>query len=78
MVRPWLRFHTPLIEPDMRRYRIRLTDKTSRLHPRHVVPKPAQAYEPEVPVQVREWIGSALAPSDLCLVRNHRRNRTAV
>ena len=30
--------------------RIRLSDKTSRLHPRHVVPKPAQAYEPEVPV----------------------------
>jgi hypothetical protein len=27
---------------------IRLSDKTSRLHPRHVVPKPAQAYEPEV------------------------------
>jgi hypothetical protein len=30
--------------------RIRLSDKTSRLHPWHVVPKPAQAYEPEVPV----------------------------
>jgi transposase len=29
---------------------IRLSDKTSRLHPRHVVPKPAQAHEPEVPV----------------------------
>jgi len=55
MVRPWLRFHTPLIEPDMRRDRIRLSDKTSRLHPRHVMPKPAQAYEPEVPVKVRGW-----------------------
>ena len=31
LVRPWLRFHTPLIEPDVRRYRIRLSDKTSRL-----------------------------------------------
>jgi hypothetical protein len=31
---------------------IRLSDKTSRLHPRHVVPKPTQAYEPEVPVKV--------------------------
>src|SRR5205823_2042562 len=41
--------------------RIRLSDKTSRLHPRHVVPKPAQAYEPEVPVKMREWIGPALA-----------------
>jgi hypothetical protein len=47
--------------------RIRLSDKTSRLHPRHVVPKPAQTYEPEVPVQVREWIGSALTPSDFML-----------
>src|SRR5207245_8150670 len=46
---------------------IRLSDKTSRLHPRHVVPKPAQAYEPEVPVKVREWIGPALASPDLVL-----------
>ena len=36
-------------EPDLRISRIRLSDKTSRLHPRHVVPKSAQAYEPEVP-----------------------------
>jgi len=47
--------------------RIRLSDKTSRLHPRHVVPKRRQAYEPEVPVQVREWIGPALASPDLVL-----------
>src|SRR5437868_3607407 len=61
MARPWPRFHTPLIEPDWQISRIRLTDKTSRLHPRHVVPKPAQAYEPKVPVKMREWIGPALA-----------------
>ena len=61
VARPWLRFHLPLIEPDMRIYRIRLSDKTSRLHPRHVVPKPAQAYETEVPVKVLEWIAPALA-----------------
>ena len=36
--KPWLRFHTPLIEPDMQVARIRLSDRTSRLHPRHVVP----------------------------------------
>jgi hypothetical protein len=47
--------------------RIRLSDKTSRLHPRHVVPKCSQADEPEVPVQVREWIGPALASPDLVL-----------
>src|SRR5260221_5759200 len=67
LVRPCLRFHTPLIEPDMQISRIRLSDKPSRLRPRHVVPKPAQAYEPEVPVKVREWIGPALAPPDLVL-----------
>src|SRR5712664_4422479 len=67
LVRPWLRFHTPLIEPDRQISRIRLSDKTSRLRPRHVVPKPAQAYEPKVPVKVREWIRSALASPDLVL-----------
>src|SRR6266550_9135930 len=60
VVRPWLRFHIPLIEPDMQISRIRLSDKTSRLHPRHVVPKPAQAYESKVSVEMREWIGPAL------------------
>jgi hypothetical protein len=51
--------------------RIRLSDKTSRLHPRHVVPKPAQAHEPEVPVKVREWIRPALASPDLVPVLRH-------
>src|SRR6476619_1352195 len=45
VVRPWLRFHTPLYEPDMQISRIRLSDKTSRLHPRQVMPKRGQAYE---------------------------------
>src|ERR1700680_5016754 len=61
LVRPWPRFHTPLIELDRQISRIQLSDKTSRLHPRHVVPKPAQAYGPKVPVKMREWIGPALA-----------------
>ena len=30
LVRPWPRFHTPLIEPDRQISRIRLSDKTSR------------------------------------------------
>src|SRR5258706_13315990 len=47
--------------------RIRLSDKTSRLHPRPGVPKRSQADEAEVPVQVREWIGPALASPDLVL-----------
>ena len=29
--RPWLRFHIPLIEPDVQISRIRLSDRTSRL-----------------------------------------------
>ena len=75
MAQPWLRFHTPLIEPDRQVSCIRLSDKTSRLRPRHVVPKPTQAYEPEVPVEVREWM---LRPRlTLCLRRNHRRTRAA-
>src|SRR6266436_9794845 len=48
--------------------RIRLSDKTSRFRPRHVVPKPGQAYETEVPVEVREWIGPAPTSPDLVLV----------
>src|SRR6202790_2797334 len=47
--------------------RIRLSDKTSRLHPRRVAPKRSQTYEPEVPVKVREWISPALASPDLVL-----------
>jgi hypothetical protein len=67
LAEPWLRFHTPLIEPDMQISRIRLSDKISRLHPRHVVPKSAQADEPKVPVKVREGISPALASPDLVL-----------
>jgi len=56
---PWLRFHIPLIEPDMQIARIRLSDKTSRLHPRLVTTQGSQTHETEVPVEVREWIGPA-------------------
>src|ERR1700738_1038742 len=51
----------------MRIARIRLSDKTPRLRPRHVVPKPGQTYEPEVPVEVREWIAPAPSPPDFVL-----------
>src|SRR5271155_6252344 len=46
---------------------IRLSDKTSRLRPRHVVSKPGQTHEPEGLVEVREWIAAALASSGLVL-----------
>ena len=45
---PSLRFHIPLIEPDVRISRIRLSDKTSRLHPRHAAPTVGQTDEPWV------------------------------
>src|SRR5208337_390202 len=54
-------------QPDRQISCIRLSDKTSRLRPRHVAPKPGQTYEPEVPVEVREWIDPALASPDLVL-----------
>jgi hypothetical protein len=40
LVQPYSVF-TLLIEPDMHSSCIRLSEKTSRLHPRHVVPNPA-------------------------------------
>src|SRR5208283_147024 len=58
---------SPLIEPDLQISCIRLSDKTSRLRPRHVVPKPTQTYEPEVPVEVRERIAPAPASPDVVL-----------
>src|SRR5437667_11648691 len=67
LVRPWLRFHTPLIEPDMQIFRIRLTEKTSRLHPRRAATKLCYPYEQEVPVKVRQWTAPALAAPGLVL-----------
>src|SRR6202041_324904 len=43
---------------------IRLTDKPSRFRPRHGMPKPAQTYEPEVPVEMREWIACGSSSPD--------------
>src|SRR6201984_790365 len=69
LVRPWLRFHTPLIEPDVQISRIRLSDKTSRLRPRLAAPTRGQAHETIMPVEVREWRRPALASPDPGLVR---------
>jgi len=60
------RFRVPvkssLVEPDRRIYRIRLSDKTSRLHPRLATTKLGQAYEPEVLVN---WLPPAFAGAGL-------------
>src|SRR5215469_14971829 len=68
LARPWLRFHTPLIEPDVQISRIRLPDKTSRLRPWLAAPACGQPYETVMPVEVREWIRPAPASPDLVLV----------
>src|SRR6516165_10719762 len=67
LARPWLRFHIPLIEPDWRISRNRLSDKTSRFRPRLAAPTRGQAYETVMPVEVREWIRPAPASPDLVL-----------
>jgi hypothetical protein len=54
-------------ERSRRISRTALSDKTSRLHPRRAAAEPGQTYEPEVPVEVREWIAPALASSALVL-----------
>ena len=53
---PWLRFQSPLIEPDMRFSRIRLSDKVLRFRPRKVTAPLGQSYQPQplVKVLVRE------------------------
>jgi hypothetical protein len=52
---------------QIRTCRFPASGSRTRHHPRHVVPKPAQAYEIEVPVKVLEWIAPALASPDLVL-----------
>jgi hypothetical protein len=39
--------------------------KISRRYPRRAPATPGQTYEPEVPVEMREWISPASASSDL-------------
>jgi len=48
-----LRFHIPLIEPDGRISRIRLSDKHSRLRPREVIRPHFQPDQSQGLVQVR-------------------------
>src|SRR5215472_16940445 len=68
LAQPWLRFHIPLIEPDVQISRIRLSDKASRLRPRLTAYPRGQAYQAKVAIQVREWIGPAPPMPDLVLV----------
>ena len=55
-----LRFHTPLIEPDMRLSRIRLSDKRSCLRPRQVTRQPRQPNQFQRLVEI--LVGEAIEP----------------
>ena len=50
------RFHTPLIEPDMRLSRIRLSDKRSCLRPWQVTRQPRQPNQFQILVEVLVWV----------------------
>src|SRR5215210_2639989 len=69
LAQPWLRFHIPLIEPDVQISRIRLSDKGSRLRPRLAAPARGRSepYQAKMAVQVRERIGPAPSSPDLVL-----------
>jgi len=54
------RFHTPLIEPDWRVWRIRLSDKRSCLRPRQVARQPGQPNQSQGLVEV--LVGEAIDP----------------
>src|SRR5271165_3722518 len=64
---PCLRFAAAVTGRSRRISRTALSDKTSRLHPRRATAELGQTYEPEVPVEVREWIAPALASPALVL-----------
>ena len=50
--RTMLRFHIPLIKPDVRVSRIRLSDKGSCVRTREVTPGPPKSDQTEAKVQV--------------------------
>ena len=51
MIAKTARFHSPLIEPDVRISRIRLSDKVSCVRPQVIAASPLKPYQPE-PAQV--------------------------
>jgi len=58
--RPWLRFHIPLFEPDVRYLRIRLSDKPSCLRPRKVARARRQMHQPQYLIEI--LVGEARRP----------------
>ena len=61
-----LRFHFPLIEPDLRISRIRLSDQKSRFRPRDVARPSREPHQTEFPVQI--VIGVQVVPQPAVFV----------
>ena len=61
LAQPWLRFHIPLIEPDVRNERIRLSEKVSRCRPRETTRPRGEADEAQHLVQ--GGFGKPIEPS---------------
>ena len=68
------RFHSPLIEPDGRFSRIRLSDKNSRFRPREGVRPGTQADQTQFVVQVPVGESCQSPVLHLVLAHNHRRS----
>ena len=67
---PCFRFHIPLIEPDMRISRFRLSEKGSRCRPREIARPLGKADEAQHVVQ--GCLRKPLVPdTTLCLAHNH-------
>ena len=68
---PCFRFHIPLIEPDVRISRFRLSEKGSRGRPREIARPLGKA--DEASTVGREFFGNRLVPghTSLCLAHNH-------
>ena len=60
-----LRFHIPLIKPDVRISRIRLSDKVSRFRPREIACPLTQSLQTQLPVQVLVRKACRASPADL-------------
>ena len=67
-----LRFHIPLIEPDVRISRIRLSEETSRFRPRKAARPLGKPDKTKRIVQgLRPEISGSSAPATLCLAHSH-------
>ena len=74
---PWLRFQSPLVKPDVRSYRIRLSPVPSDLRSRQVDPPAGNAEEAERLIEIRPDLAEP-APCSPARRINQRRSRRSV